>query len=202
MNISNGDENAGQSIRAERLTELVDIAGADNVTDILVAVSKDKFPDVRMAAAKAMGLVKNSRDKVTKSLQDALVDSHPGVRLAAISSLIQNKTFPIDKDSVIANLAIGINSSNWDLSGYLPKADIEKEKNSAISGNCTGTGSKSNGCLLDIIRGDIRKGAIRELAKIVSKSTKAKETLEKLKRDKNPSIRTLAKEELEKNIAE
>jgi len=194
LHISVGNERDGQSVRAERLWELVRIVGADNIAEILVAVTEDKYPDVRMAAADAMGSMKAINSDVLKALDKLLKDKHPGVRLSAASALNNLNSVNYDCITVTSDLALGSNDKNWDLSGYMPIPEFEKQLLAEKNGNCIKIDKKSGDCVLDMIRKNLRKKAITELSR--NKNDRTKEVLKILMRDKDSDIRNIAKKEL------
>jgi|GEM_PF-5075609 hypothetical protein len=193
LHISSGDENLGGSIRAERLHELSELVGADNITDILIAVVKDKFPDVRIVAVQLMGQVTKKLPEVDNELIAALKDSHSGVRLTAIEALNNRKVFPKEKDSLVIQLAFAKGADDWDFEGFMTKDNIKFEKQREKAGK--DANQKSTPGILDQMRKVYRKRAIHELGKIGTASSKA--ALTTLKRDSDVDIRTAAKYELD-----
>jgi len=193
LHISSGNENLVASIRAERLHDLSEVAGVDNITDILIAVIKDKFPDVRIAAVQLMGQVTKKLPEIDNALIAALKDSHSGVRLAAIEALNNRKAFPKEKDSVVIQLAFAKGKDDWDFEGFITKDCIKLEKQREKAG--VYANQKSDPGILERTRIVYRKRAIHELAKIGTASSKA--ALNTLKRDVDVDIRTAAKNELD-----
>jgi HEAT repeat protein len=189
LSISLGDEDLDQSIRAERLYELADLAGCDNIVDILLQITNDKYPDVRTAIITCLGRTTQKNTEIEKTLKESLKDSHPGVRLAAIQALNLKNIFPKDKDTVAINLAEGNGIENWSYQGYMPKSEIVKLKQDEQNDILPKTGVRAS--ILGQIRYKIRKEAMNELQKI--NTERSLNALKTLKRDSDAEIRNHAK---------
>ena len=189
LKISTGSETLGCSMRAERLHELAYLVGADNITDILLAVSKDKFADVRMEAAKIMGSSKQIDSRINNTLDSMLDDVLPFVRAIAGAALSNRNAFPKERDSVIIKLALGTDAANWNMEGFMPKAEYAKEKQNELN-NLNNKGS-NNTSVLQNIRVSIRRNAMGSLRPVGTK--KCLDALQTLKRDADPNIRNTAK---------
>lgn len=197
LSISSGDENLGESIRAERLFELVKLVGVNNLLDILIQMSKDKYPDVRMAVMECMGNTTKKDLRIERVLKEALKESLPGVRLTAAKALNKKTLFPQELDTVLINLALGVGSKEWSFDGYAPKKTIEKAKQEELNGTASKTGTDSS--ILSTFRRNIRRDAIFELVKLNTKG--AQDALNALTSDSDPDIRTLTKEILNKKMS-
>jgi len=114
-----------QSPRAESAIQLGHIKDTVAVKPLIEVLTNDYFPDVRAAAAYALGEIGDKR--ALPYLKEALQDWSIDVRIWAAWSLIQLGEGRSEKViSALIPIAKGTDQAHWDLRGKRRKEDIDR----------------------------------------------------------------------------